>query len=120
MKFISSFPRRDQKCVRSQKYAAENGLPVLKNVLLPKAKGFFACLETLRGTLDAGSNIFLFSEPYFTPGLCLSILQAPKGVSNYSFSTLMMLYTVLLIWIMQIAIKFLKEFRAIEHLTTKY
>ncbi|KAJ0011317.1 hypothetical protein Pint_34574 [Pistacia integerrima] len=43
----------EQKCIRSQKYAAENGLPILKNVLLPKQKGFCACLEDLRGSLDA-------------------------------------------------------------------
>ncbi|GAB4852094.1 1-acyl-sn-glycerol-3-phosphate acyltransferase 4 [Ancistrocladus abbreviatus] len=43
----------EQKCKRSQKFAAENGLPVLKHVLLPKTKGFYACLEALRGTLDA-------------------------------------------------------------------
>ncbi|KAL6522639.1 putative 1-acyl-sn-glycerol-3-phosphate acyltransferase 5 [Orobanche minor] len=46
-----------QKCVRSQKYAAENGLPVLKNVLLPKTKGFYACLENLRDSLDAVYDI---------------------------------------------------------------
>ncbi|XVF44935.1 hypothetical protein PTKIN_Ptkin02bG0163000 [Pterospermum kingtungense] len=43
----------EQKCLRSQKYAAENGLPVLKNLLLPKSKGFYACLEDLRNSLDA-------------------------------------------------------------------
>lgn len=43
----------EQKCIRSQKYAAENGLPILNHVLLPKTKGFFACLECLRGSLDA-------------------------------------------------------------------
>lgn len=43
----------EQKCIRSQKYAAETGLPILKNVLLPKTKGFFACLEELRDCLDA-------------------------------------------------------------------
>ncbi|WJZ83738.1 hypothetical protein VitviT2T_003394 [Vitis vinifera] len=43
----------EQKCIRSQKYAAEKGLPILKNVLLPKTKGFCACLEDLRGSLDA-------------------------------------------------------------------
>ncbi|GAB2291325.1 1-acyl-sn-glycerol-3-phosphate acyltransferase 4 [Dionaea muscipula] len=43
----------EQKCERSQKFAAENGFPVLNHVLLPKTKGFCACLETLRGTLDA-------------------------------------------------------------------
>ncbi|KAJ9674638.1 hypothetical protein PVL29_023897 [Vitis rotundifolia] len=43
----------EEKCKRSQKFAAENGLPVLKNVLLPKTKGFCACLEVLRGSLDA-------------------------------------------------------------------
>ncbi|KAF5745690.1 1-acyl-sn-glycerol-3-phosphate acyltransferase 5 isoform X1 [Tripterygium wilfordii] len=43
----------EQKCLRSQKYAAENGLPILKNVLLPKTKGFCVCLEDLRGSLDA-------------------------------------------------------------------
>ncbi|KAG4110399.1 hypothetical protein ERO13_D13G046700v2 [Gossypium hirsutum] len=46
----------EQKCLRSQKYAAENGLPILKNLLLPKSKGFNACLEDLRSTLDADSR----------------------------------------------------------------
>lgn len=46
---------REQKCIRNQKYASENGLPIMKNVLLPKTKGFYACLEKLRDSLDAGS-----------------------------------------------------------------
>jgi len=47
----------EQKCIRSQKYAAENGLPILKNVLLPKTKGLFACLEELKDSLDAVYDI---------------------------------------------------------------
>ncbi|KAK1417464.1 hypothetical protein QVD17_26591 [Tagetes erecta] len=47
----------EQKCIRSQKFASEHGLPVLHNVLLPKAKGFAACLEELRGCLDAVYDI---------------------------------------------------------------
>ncbi|KAI3684806.1 hypothetical protein L6452_34032 [Arctium lappa] len=43
----------EQKCMKSQKFAAENGLPTLKNLLLPKTRGFHACLEILRGSLDA-------------------------------------------------------------------
>lgn len=43
----------EKKCERSQKFASENGLPLLKNVLLPKIKGFHACLENLRVSLDA-------------------------------------------------------------------
>lgn len=43
----------EQKCKSSQNFAAENGLPVLNNVLLPKTKGFCACLDTLRSSLDA-------------------------------------------------------------------
>ncbi|CAA6667470.1 unnamed protein product [Spirodela intermedia] len=43
----------EQKCISSQKFAAENGLPILKNVLLPKTRGFYACFETLRSSLDA-------------------------------------------------------------------
>ncbi|KAF9620242.1 hypothetical protein IFM89_010977 [Coptis chinensis] len=46
----------EQKCIRSQNYAAENNLPILKNVLLPKTKGFSACLTTLRSSLDAGPS----------------------------------------------------------------
>uniref|UniRef100_A0A2P2K398 Putative 1-acyl-sn-glycerol-3-phosphate acyltransferase 4 n=1 Tax=Rhizophora mucronata TaxID=61149 RepID=A0A2P2K398_RHIMU len=45
----------EQKCQKSQKYAAEVGLPVLTNVLLPKARGFCVCLEVLQASLDAGS-----------------------------------------------------------------
>lgn len=47
----------DQKCTRSQKYAAENSLPVLKHVLLPKTKGFSACVNALRSSLDAVYDI---------------------------------------------------------------
>ncbi|XP_051205037.1 probable 1-acyl-sn-glycerol-3-phosphate acyltransferase 5 [Lolium perenne] len=42
-----------QKCIKSQEYAVEHGLPVLENVLLPKTKGFIICLEELRSSLDA-------------------------------------------------------------------
>ncbi|KAL2318669.1 hypothetical protein Fmac_032545 [Flemingia macrophylla] len=55
--WLSIFPEgtdyTDQKSKNSQKFAAEAGLPVLTNVLLPKTKGFHACLEALRGSLDA-------------------------------------------------------------------
>lgn len=43
----------EEKCLRSQKYAAEHKLPVLKNVLLPRTKGFCACLQELRSSLTA-------------------------------------------------------------------
>ncbi|XP_021284288.1 probable 1-acyl-sn-glycerol-3-phosphate acyltransferase 4 [Herrania umbratica] len=43
----------EEKCRKSQKFAAEDGLPVLTNVLLPKTRGFCLCLETLRDSLDA-------------------------------------------------------------------
>ncbi|KAD6119206.1 hypothetical protein R6Q59_025264 [Mikania micrantha] len=43
----------DEKCIKSQKFATKNGLPVLKNVLLPKTRGFHACLKILRDSLDA-------------------------------------------------------------------
>ncbi|KAH7689732.1 1-acylglycerol-3-phosphate O-acyltransferase protein [Dioscorea alata] len=43
----------EQKCLKSQQFAAENNLPILKNVLIPKTKGFYACLESLRNTLNA-------------------------------------------------------------------
>ncbi|XP_020235433.1 probable 1-acyl-sn-glycerol-3-phosphate acyltransferase 4 [Cajanus cajan] len=43
----------DKKSKNSQKFAAEAGLPVLTNVLLPKTKGFHACLKALRDSLDA-------------------------------------------------------------------
>lgn len=47
----------EQKCIRRQKFASENGLPILHNVLLPKTKGFAACLEELRDCLDAVYDI---------------------------------------------------------------
>ncbi|XP_059279196.1 probable 1-acyl-sn-glycerol-3-phosphate acyltransferase 4 [Lycium ferocissimum] len=43
----------EAKCKRSQEFASQNGLPVLKNLLLPKTKGFYASLEILRSSLDA-------------------------------------------------------------------
>ncbi|XP_062231800.1 probable 1-acyl-sn-glycerol-3-phosphate acyltransferase 5 [Phragmites australis] len=43
----------EKKCIKSQEYAAEHGLPILKNVLLPKTKGFNCCLQELRSSIDA-------------------------------------------------------------------
>ncbi|KAB5532322.1 hypothetical protein DKX38_018992 [Salix brachista] len=37
----------EQKCQRSQKFASEVGLPVLKNVVLLKTRGFCLCLEVI-------------------------------------------------------------------------
>ncbi|XP_062024164.1 probable 1-acyl-sn-glycerol-3-phosphate acyltransferase 4 [Rosa rugosa] len=55
--WLSIFPEGtdydEEKCKKSQTFAAENGLPVLSHVLLPRTKGFCACLEALRGSLDA-------------------------------------------------------------------
>ncbi|CAK9140680.1 unnamed protein product [Ilex paraguariensis] len=52
----------EPKCIESQNYAAQNGLPILSNVLLPRTKGFCACLEELRGSLDAGCYGFKFAS----------------------------------------------------------
>lgn len=43
----------EKKCIRSQQFAEEHGLPILSNVLLPRTKGFTASLDSLRGSLDA-------------------------------------------------------------------
>lgn len=54
---------REEKCLKSQKFAAENGLPIMKNVMLPKTRGFHTCLEILRGSLDAGwTFLIIFIE----------------------------------------------------------
>ncbi|GMH18185.1 hypothetical protein Nepgr_020026 [Nepenthes gracilis] len=53
----------EQKCIRSQKYAAENGLPILKNVLLPKTKGFLACMRDMRESLDAVYDVAIGYKP---------------------------------------------------------
>ncbi|KAL5203095.1 hypothetical protein ABZP36_014047 [Zizania latifolia] len=47
----------EKKCIKSQEYAAEHGLPILNNVLLPKTKGFNCCLQELRGSIDAVYDI---------------------------------------------------------------
>jgi len=47
----------EKKCIRSQEYAVEHGLPILKNVLLPKTKGFNCCLQELRSSIDAVYDI---------------------------------------------------------------
>ncbi|XP_010690936.1 probable 1-acyl-sn-glycerol-3-phosphate acyltransferase 5 isoform X2 [Beta vulgaris subsp. vulgaris] len=53
----------EQKCIQSQKYAADHGLPILTNVLLPKAKGFFVCMEKLRNSLDAVYDVTVGYKP---------------------------------------------------------
>ncbi|OAY29479.1 probable 1-acyl-sn-glycerol-3-phosphate acyltransferase 5 isoform X3 [Manihot esculenta] len=66
----------EQKCIRSQKYAAENGLPILNNVLIPKTKGFYACLEDLRASLDAVYDVTIGYKPR-----CPSLLDNVFGVN---------------------------------------
>ena len=55
--WLAIFPEgtdyNEEKCKKSQIFAAETGLPVLSHVLLPRTKGFCACLEALRSSLDA-------------------------------------------------------------------
>lgn len=75
----------EQKCLRSKKYAAEHGLPVLKNVLLPRTKGFCACLQELRSSLTAGCPVCL----YF---ICLYYIIIGK-VCNISFIHIISPYT---------------------------
>jgi lysocardiolipin and lysophospholipid acyltransferase len=41
----------------SQDFAKKKDLPVLKNVLLPRKKGFFATMQGLRNTVDAVYDI---------------------------------------------------------------
>ncbi|KAF3772867.1 putative 1-acyl-sn-glycerol-3-phosphate acyltransferase 5 [Nymphaea thermarum] len=53
----------EQKCLRSQRFAKENGLPILKHVLLPKTKGFAVCLEMLRNSLDAVYDVTIGYKP---------------------------------------------------------
>ncbi|KAL5222359.1 hypothetical protein ABZP36_027072 [Zizania latifolia] len=46
-------PLCEKKCIKSQEYASQHGLPILENVLLPKTKGFVCCLQELKSSLDA-------------------------------------------------------------------
>jgi hypothetical protein len=46
----------EKKCIKSQEYASEHGLPKLEHVLLPKTKGFICCLQELRSSLDEGEH----------------------------------------------------------------
>lgn len=43
----------EEKCLESQKFAEENGLPKLHHVLLPRTKGVQACLEHLHDSVSA-------------------------------------------------------------------
>lgn len=54
MRPLLFFVCSEEKCKKSQKFAAEVGLPALSNVLLPKTKGFSVCLDVLHNSLDAG------------------------------------------------------------------
>ncbi|XP_010529693.1 PREDICTED: probable 1-acyl-sn-glycerol-3-phosphate acyltransferase 4 isoform X2 [Tarenaya hassleriana] len=53
----------EEKCKRSQKFAAEVGLPTLTNVLLPKTRGFGVCLEVLWNSLDAVYDLTIAYKP---------------------------------------------------------
>ncbi|XP_074313312.1 putative 1-acyl-sn-glycerol-3-phosphate acyltransferase 5 [Silene latifolia] len=66
----------EPKCIRSQRYAADHGLPILKNVLLPKTKGFFVCLDKLKNSLDAVYDVTIGYKP-----CCPSFLDNVFGVN---------------------------------------
>ncbi|CAN8239925.1 unnamed protein product [Cochlearia groenlandica] len=53
----------EEKCKKSQKFAAEVGLPALSNVLLPKTRGFSVCLEALHNSLDAVYDLTIAYKP---------------------------------------------------------
>uniref|UniRef100_A0A1J3F8M3 1-acylglycerol-3-phosphate O-acyltransferase n=1 Tax=Noccaea caerulescens TaxID=107243 RepID=A0A1J3F8M3_NOCCA len=53
----------EEKCKRSQQFAAEVGLPVLSNVLLPKTRGFSVCFEALHNSLDAVYDLTIAYKP---------------------------------------------------------
>ncbi|KAE9586175.1 hypothetical protein Lal_00010177 [Lupinus albus] len=57
----------EKKSEASKKFAAEVGLPVLTNVLLPRTKGFYACLLALRGSLDAVYDITIVYKNHQCP-----------------------------------------------------
>ncbi|XP_027330375.1 probable 1-acyl-sn-glycerol-3-phosphate acyltransferase 4 isoform X2 [Abrus precatorius] len=65
----------EKKSKDGKKFAAEAGLPVLTNVLLPKTKGFHACLEVLRGSLDAVYDVTIAYKNH-----CPSFLDNVFGV----------------------------------------
>ncbi|KAK4804911.1 hypothetical protein SAY86_004728 [Trapa natans] len=65
----------EQKCLRNKKYAAENGLPIFNYVLLPKVKGFYACLEALRASVDAVYDLTIGYKPR-----CPSFLDNVFGI----------------------------------------
>ncbi|CAN4112331.1 unnamed protein product [Withania somnifera] len=73
--FLEGTDFTEEKCIRSKKYASENGLPILNNVLLPKTKGFYTCLEELRGSLDAVYDITIGYKHH-----CPSFLDNAFGV----------------------------------------
>ncbi len=51
--FVEGTRIRPSKLIQSQKYAQENGLPLLKHLLLPRTKGFVASVQALRPHLQA-------------------------------------------------------------------
>jgi 1-acyl-sn-glycerol-3-phosphate acyltransferase len=51
--FVEGTRIKPSKLARSQEYAAENGLPVLKHLLTPRTKGFVATVQALRGHATA-------------------------------------------------------------------
>jgi hypothetical protein len=63
-----SFYLSEKKCIKSQEYASEHGLPKLEHVLLPKTKGFICCLQQLRSSLDAGEH---HVPPFFSFHACM-------------------------------------------------
>jgi len=51
-----------EKLARSQAYAREHGLPVLRHVLVPRTKGFVATVQGLRSHVDAVYDLTLGYE----------------------------------------------------------
>ncbi|KAH9624669.1 hypothetical protein KSS87_001679 [Heliosperma pusillum] len=66
----------EPKSIRSQRFAADHGLPILRNVLLPKTKGFYVCWDKLKNSLDAVYDVTIGYKP-----CCPSFLDNVFGVN---------------------------------------
>lgn len=89
--FVEGTRVRPSKLAQSQKYAQENGLPLLKHLLLPRTKGFVASVQALRPHLQAVYDItvgYVQEVPTLWQWVCGDVRKVFVHVQRFPIQTL--------------------------------
>ncbi|CAG8582077.1 32585_t:CDS:2, partial [Gigaspora margarita] len=82
--FVEGTRLTSRKLLESQRFARERGLPILRNLLIPRTKGFVACVRQLRNAHVQYVYDFTIAYRHITQGLQFS----PNLLQVHAYSPL--------------------------------